>query len=482
MLPQKIAFVDVETTGIRASYDKIIEIGIIRVEENKITKKFSTLINPQTYIPPEITKLTGITDSDIAKAPTFRSTADEILETIDNCVMVAHNARFDYSFLRSEFKREGRNFSTRHFCTVRLSQLVFPKFKHHNLDSIIKRFAINCQNRHRAMDDAFVLYEFYKKLQETISHKVLTKAVSKALKRPTVPINLKLKDLDMLPELPGVYTFYGKDGAVLYIGKSINIRDRVLSHFSGDLTSPLEMKISSQIKSIETVTTSGELGALLLESHLIKQNLPLYNRMLRKKQLLAGIFAQKSTDDYLELSTQTVEKISPAELFGHNKNDPEKGFIGFFKSKKQAKSYLATLAKKNNLCEKRLGLEKTPVACFGYRLDRCKGACIKKEKSLFFNLRLIQAISDMTVKPWPFKSAIVIKEVSPLTGISEYFLIYLWCFIGKVKEDEEDNLSLTGHEMEFDLDTYKILKRFILNPKNSRDIKVFSEKDTKYFI
>ena len=133
MLPTKLAFIDVETTGTRASYDRIIEIGILRIEDNKLVKTFKSLINPQSYLPKEITMLTGITQQDIENAPTFRSIKDEIFETLKDCTFVAHNVRFDYAFLKHEFLREHITYSSKHFCTVRLSRILFPQWQRHNL-------------------------------------------------------------------------------------------------------------------------------------------------------------------------------------------------------------------------------------------------------------------------------------------------------------------------------------------------------------
>src|SRR5437868_4812001 len=166
MLPKKLAFVDIETTGGRSFYDRVLEIGILRVEENQIVKTFHSLINPQAYIPPEITLLTGITARDIENAPTFRQIKDEILETLTDCIFVAHNVRFDYGFLKNEFQRENISFKSKHFCTVRLSQILYPMHRHHNLNAIIERFNFHCEQRHRALDDAQILFEFYKKIQE----------------------------------------------------------------------------------------------------------------------------------------------------------------------------------------------------------------------------------------------------------------------------------------------------------------------------
>src|SRR5438445_552997 len=154
MLPAKIAFVDIETTGARSFYDRIIEIGILRVENNELVRTFHSLLNPQAYVPKEIELLTGIRAEDVETAPTFRQVKDQILEALEDCIFVAHNVRFDYGFLRNEFKREEISFSAKHFCTVRLSRLLYPRYKKHNLDSLIERLQIPCENRHRALDDA----------------------------------------------------------------------------------------------------------------------------------------------------------------------------------------------------------------------------------------------------------------------------------------------------------------------------------------
>ena len=289
MLPSKIAFVDIETTGLRASSDRIIEIGILRVEENKLVKTFQSFVNPQTYLPKEITMLTGITAQDIEDAPTFRSIKDEITDILKDCTFVAHNVRFDYAFLKHELLREQIRFSAKQFCTVRLSRQLFPHWPRHNLDTLIKECNITCENRHRAYDDAQVLYQFYQQLLQTMPHDELEQALAKTMKKPSLPLHLPMEMIDTLPEKPGVYIFYGADDQKeqtatesrtkfdtkniipLYVGKSVNIKNRVQSHFSADISSPTEMKIAQQIKSIETVTTAGELGALLLESGLLHQ-------------------------------------------------------------------------------------------------------------------------------------------------------------------------------------------------------------------
>lgn len=447
MLPKKLTFVDVETTGMRVNLDRIIEIGVLRVEDNKLVETYQSLINPGFYIPPEISEMTGITSAQLENAPSFYEIKKELLKIFEDTIFVAHNVRFDYSFLKQEFKRFDISFSPKHFCTVKLSRALFPKYRHHNLDSIIERFGFECNKRHRAFDDAKVLWDFYKTIQTQFSLDKITTVLEKALKKPSLPIKLKQQDLEGLPEGPGVYIFYGSSGAPLYVGKSINIRDRVLSHFSGDLNSSKEMKISQQIESIETIETAGELSALLKESELVKALQPLYNRKLRLKKDLMILKSEIDKDGYQRIVFDQSGNIDVSEL---------DKVLGVFRSKKQAKDFLVYIAKEHSLCEKLLGLENTRLGCFNYRLGRCKGACEKKESTLKYNLRFLEAFINSKIASWPFDGPIIIKEGN------QPFVIDKWCCNGT----------------SFDLDTYKIIKGYISRLKNDRNITLV--KDASY--
>jgi DNA polymerase III subunit epsilon len=452
MLPQKIAFVDIETTGLSNTYNRIIEIGIVRVEDNQVVQTYHSLINPETHLPPEIELITGITAKDLENAPTFRSIKTDILETLIDATFVAHNVRFDYGFLKNEFKRENISFTSKQFCTVKLSRFLYPTERRHNLDAIIERFAIACENRHRALDDAKVLYEFYQKLQQSLPLERMMEAINFCLKKPTLPLKLEAKYLELLPESPGVYIFYDGQDMPLYVGKSINIKDRVLSHFASDVHSATEMNISQQIERVETIETAGELGALFLESQLIKKMLPVYNKKSRIKRELTALKMKENNQGYYEYFLEPISVIKPEDL---------KTFVGFFKSRKQAKTYLADMTKKYSLCEKLLGIEKTKDACFGYRLGRCKGVCIGKEKNLIYNMRCISAFSQTKIMPWPFTEAVIIEEKEP-GGLHEYFIVDNWCLLGNIKIDNEGNKkSNIDENVTFDLDLYQILKNFL---------------------
>lgn len=444
------SFVDIETTGAHSRHDRIIEIGILRVDENKLTKTYQKLINPETYLNPFISQMTGITQSDLEIAPTFEELKEEILEVLDGTIFVAHNVRFDYGFIRNEFKRFGINFSSKQICTVKLSRTLFPQYTRHSLDSLIERFKFNMQNRHRAFDDAKVLWDFYQKVHAIFPTETVDKVVQEIMKKPALPQHLSQSILDNLPEGPGVYIFYGENDIPLYVGKSVNIRDRVLSHFSNDQNSTKELKISQQIQRIETIPTVGEFGALLKEAELIKSMQPLYNTQLRKLHKVVLLKKKELANRFYSLEMEQVKNITPEDL---------STTLGIFPSKKKAKEFIKKKAEDFKLCEKLLGLEKTSGSCFGHKIERCKGACINQEHFLSYNMRFLQAFSEKKIKSWPFKGPIKITEFDPIEQRSEEFIANKWCLT-----------SYENGDLFFDYDTYKILVRFILNQRNQRHI------------
>jgi DNA polymerase-3 subunit epsilon len=218
----KLAFVDIETTGSSPQMDRVIEVGVLRVENNRLIKKYSALVDPGCSISPFITNITGITDKDVASAPSFHQIADELFALLQGCTFVAHNVRFDYGFLKTEFDRAGLDFEADHFCTAKLSRQLYPRFKRHNLDSIMDRHDIACKNRHRAFDDAQVLWEFYKKVKKNFKKEKLDAALAGISRCPSWPAGIPKEEIQRLPNTPGVYVFYGESQAPLYVGKSVN--------------------------------------------------------------------------------------------------------------------------------------------------------------------------------------------------------------------------------------------------------------------
>ena len=158
------AIVDIETTGGKATRHRITEIAIVLHDGKKILDQWETLINPECYIPHGITELTGITQEMVQDAPKFYEVAKTIVEKTEKAIFVAHNVRFDYGFLREEFKRLGYTFSRRQLCTVRLSRKAFPGLRSYSLGKLIKHFGIKVNDRHRAMADTLATVELFEKI------------------------------------------------------------------------------------------------------------------------------------------------------------------------------------------------------------------------------------------------------------------------------------------------------------------------------
>lgn len=467
-LPEKIAFVDIETTGLSVTRDRVIEVGILRVENNSLVSSYQTVLNPEIHISPTIFGMTGITADEIEKAPAFYEVHENIQELLQDCVFVAHNVRFDYGFLRNEFRRLGITFASKHFCTVKLFRALYPSQRRHNLDSVIDMFGLQCERRHRAFDDAKVLFDFYQRIQKELPEEKILSAVKFAMKTPSLPKNISSEIVAGLPESPGVYIFYGADGAPLYVGKSVNVRDRVLSHFSSDHLSSKEMKLSQQVESIEAIPTRGELGALLKESYLVKKLQPIYNRQLRMARKV--IVLKKITNDkgYHEVLLETADTIYAADA---------ENILAVFKSQRQAKAFLISLVKQYSLCEKLLTLQKTKTSCFAYQLGYCQGACIEKEIPLRYNMRFVEAFSKNKIKTWPFPGPIVITEKDEDGDAFESFLIHKWCVLDNSKTGEFENTTSIERDYVFDVDTYKILVQYLRKGKYERNIRILTAQN-----
>ncbi|HEV7358195.1 MAG TPA: 3'-5' exonuclease, partial [Steroidobacteraceae bacterium] len=159
-----LAFVDLETTGGNPAYDRITEVGIVRMRNGELLEEWSSLVNPECRISPYIEAFTGISSEMVADAPRFADLASMVYEKLEGAVFIAHNARFDQGFLRSEFRRIGMTYSAAALCTVKLSRCLFPQHARHNLDAVIERHGLDCSARHRALGDAKVLHDLWQKL------------------------------------------------------------------------------------------------------------------------------------------------------------------------------------------------------------------------------------------------------------------------------------------------------------------------------
>jgi len=468
-----LAIVDIETTGASAVYGRIIEIAVIRVENGKVKRTFQSLVNPDRFIPFSVEQLTGIGNQDVASAPFFGDIARDVLRLLDGAIFVAHNARFDYGFIKNEYRRLGKTFNARCLCTVKLSRKLFPQYKNHNLSSIIDRFGIECSNRHRAMGDAQATHEFLRICERREDPGHLEEVVNKLLKKSAIPSTVDQSELDNLPESCGVYLLHGNEGELLYVGKSVNVRERVRSHFANDHTSSREMEMCQRVRRVEARPTAGELGALLLESKLIKELRPIYNIAARRHHDIVIARQVMTPDGYASVQLEEIDHIKQGEA---------SSILAIFKHLKQAKEYLDRISKEHKLCHKLVGLQRTTSYCFAYHLHQCNGACVGEEPSAIYNARVQMAFAERRIKAWPYSGSILIEERDEFTGEGEVFLIDQWCLISSFTyADAGYQLKISGPHR-FDYDAYKILSRYILNRTHVRNIKILSREQVRSLV
>ncbi len=454
------AFLDIETTGGNSARDRITEIGIRFWRDGEVVGEWQTLLNPQTRISPFIESFTGISNEMVADAPLFEEVADELAAQLKDKIFVAHNGRFDYGFIKAEFRRLARPFSARVLCTVKLSRRLYPEFRRHNMDALIARHGLAQVQRHRAMGDVSAMLAFFEKARAEKGDEPFEAALKVLLQRPSVPSNLPPDILDDLPRRPGVYRFFGENDVLLYVGKSTNIAQRVASHFSGDHNSARGVRMSESLRRVEWTETAGELGALLLELKQIKQLKPLFNRRSRAAKNLVSIELSRNGTGYLQ--ARLVREIEPQRLGD---------YFGLFRSKRDAERALSGITAKNDLCNKLLGLEPEHEGpCFQRTLGRCKGACEGLEDVERYNLRVQIAFHSLRLKTWPWSGPVGIVEHNRESGRTDILVVYNWVHVATLHDEQDlQDFSLSGQAVTFDLDSYKLLMAALMDRKKAGD-------------
>jgi len=375
------AIVDIETTGSYASANGITEVAIYVFDGKKVVEKFETLINPGQPIPRYIQSFTGITDEMVADAPEFENVAENISRLLNENIFIAHNVNFDYSFLKSHLLRAGHDLRSKKLCTVRLSRRIFPGFPSYSLGNLCRSLEIDINNRHRAGGDAEATVKIFSKLLENDKEDFIAKSLLRNSKEQSLPPNVPKKDFEILPTTPGVYYFHDKKGKIIYVGKAINIRNRVNSHFSNNSETRQKQNFITHIHSISFKSCATELMASILESVEIKKYWPKFNYTQKHWEDVFGIYTYEDRNGYLRLAIEKNKKnLTPVHTF-HNLSEGH--------------NWLRWVIKEYGLCAKLCFLEKGNGACTGTENKSCKGACIKKESKTAYNKRVKKAIAEM---------------------------------------------------------------------------------------
>ena len=443
------AILDIETTGGKFNEEGITEIAIYRHNGLEVTDQFISLVNPEREIQPFVQKLTGINSKMLRSAPRFFEIAKRIIEITEDCVIVAHNADFDYRILRTEFKRLGYNFEKNSLCTVSLSQQLLTNMESYKLGKLVRSLGIPISDRHRAQGDALATVKLFELLLEKDSSKKILKSQIKVLHGERVPSKY-LKIIEELPNASGVYYLHNTVGDILYIGKSNNIQKRVRNHLTG--SSRKALKIQKNLHKVNFETTGSELIALLKEQHEIKKNQPKINKDGRYRLYPMGIRIDMETD-YHQLVLEQVRS--------------DRVYINVFKNARVAKYILQKWITNKQLCYHNSSLKQTNGPCFAYKNDQCDGACIGKEKAQDYNQRVAKLAHQ---RDYPHNNCLVIGK-GRKNGESSFIYIKNQVYRGygffelnhQIKTPEKILSRMTA--MEDNSDCHELILSFIKKEK-----------------
>ena len=373
------SIIDVETTGY--PNNKITDISIFVTDGKKIIDEFHTLLNPEQPIPYSITRLTKITNEMVQDAPFFYQIAKRVIEITRDTVFVAHNVNFDYQVIKNEFKHLGYTYQRKKLCTVKLSRKIIPGHKSYSLGKLCKDLKIPIHGRHRAKGDAFATYKLFLMMFKKSNDEIFSTNISE--KQLTVSNYIDENNFNDYPKKTGVYYFWDIHDKIIYVGKSINIKERVVSHFRS--TTKKEVKMCQQVAKITYAETGNDLIAQLKESAEIKKYYPIFNRRQKQEKENFGISYFTNSDGIIELRLDYVKQLTNPILT--------------FEKKQSANMFLEKLVEKHNLCLKYTGIEKSNSHCFNFQLKKCLGVCAEKESVKEYNKRVIKILSSFSNDP-----------------------------------------------------------------------------------
>ncbi len=371
------AIVDIETTGGYADSHRITEIAIYHHDGIQVTDRYHTLINPGRNIPYYITGLTGITYEMVSRSPSFSEVAKIIFEQLNGKVFVAHNAHFDYSFLKKEFEQVGINWQSKKLCTVRLSRKIIPGLRSYSLGSLAESLGIQIPDRHRAGGDVAATAKIFDKLLKRDQTNYIANVLKRNSGETILPPNLPKEDFDRLPAKPGVYYFHNSRGQIIYVGKATNIKKRIAGHFTGDAREWNRSKIRNEIHHITFELTGNDLVALILESQEIRRLWPKYNMAQKYRVEEWGIYDYEDRNGYKRFSVNVIVRGTRPLIR--------------FSSKGDAWNFLWEKVRTHKLCPKLSGLQLSKGLCFEYQTGNCNGACMEVEQQDVYNARVVSA-------------------------------------------------------------------------------------------
>ncbi|MDO5607667.1 MAG: exonuclease domain-containing protein [Capnocytophaga sp.] len=374
------AILDIETTGGKYNEEGITEIAIYRYDGHAIVDQFISLINPERPIQPFVVKLTGINNNMLRNAPKFFEVAKRIVEITDGCIIVAHNASFDYRILQTEFRRLGFDFRRTTLCTVELSQELIPGKDSYSLGKLVRSLGIPVSERHRASGDALATVKLFKYLLEKDTKKqIVSRSVKNDTQTQLTPRFIRI--VDELPERLGVYYMHDENGKIIYIGRHKNIKRRVNQHFTS--TGKRDSKLIKHVHAVTYEESGTELIAKLKKQEEILQNKPKYNFKKNKEKINYALTYSSNNEEYVRFSIVPYGSQYP--------------YITTFENLHQAQNFLYQITEEFSLCPKFQGLSEAKAGCYNSTVGKCYGACTGNELPETYNQRAKQVIEKYDI-------------------------------------------------------------------------------------
>ena len=448
----RLAFVDVETTGFSPARDRITEIGIVTLDADGRSSEWEGLLNPRQPGWEESRFAAELGRDALQDAPCFRDIAQELQDRLGGRSVIAHNARFDFSFLQAEFARLGVAFEAPVICSMRLSRRLFPEQRGHDLDAVARRHRLpDCGARHRALPDARLLQQFWHVLHEELSRDCIAGHIASLMQEPLLPGHLDPGLLDRLPEKPGVFQLQAADGRVLRAGKAANLRLHLRNYFRIDKASGKAQAIAHLVSNITWQETRGLLGAQL-------QLNALTTDIAKSARGLPATEYFRLDLDPTRYPSARVTELS-CEDFSANT------VYGPYESERKARNALQRIATAGGLCHMSLGL--SPVDCTGC-VAGDGSTCGGELQRLRHLAAATAAFSALRAPPWPHAGAIGIREGQGAR--CELHVVKHWCYLGTARSEIEAHDLMAHAQPRFDRDTYEFLRKVLARLPKSRVI------------
>src|SRR3954470_9537071 len=431
------AFVDLETTGLSPSHNRITEIGLVLIDGNHV-EEWTTLLNPRSPIKDCSRWIREDGESALKKSPTFNEIAKDLLKRLEGRMFIAHNARFDYGFLKAEFLRVGMEFTAPVICSAMLSRKLYAHLPSHDLDALMVEHDLYAGPRHRALPDARLVWQLWQIIQLQHSRQTIEAAIETLLAGPVLPAGLDPRLIDKLPDRPGIFFLHGPHDQILQIGHASNLRLHLLNYFRIDRNSAKALDLALRICNITFRVSEGIIGARLQSAILSKTLTPKKGNL--EQDFYSWLFVP---EDYPSL--KLINRSNEADQRRANS-------FGLFLSERRAKNAMLRLAMQYRLCHLLLGIsEKNGRACLGCAREERGSICTDRANRLKHLTSALVALEPLRTEPWPFAGPVGIRERAGLHVLND------WRYVGTGRNEADVNDLIAAKMPIFDKHMYRFL-------------------------